>query len=102
MVVINKSAALQAARAAAVQKALQAKADQIAGAARTRAAGHGSLASRIGVAKAPGKKGVIDRLVTLDHVEAGNIEFGHFHNRNPETWVAGLHVMRNAAQDVTG
>lgn len=88
-----------------VQKAVQAAAEKVAAAARTRASGHGQLASDIVVRKA----NRTDYEVVLDRPDAQHIEFGHYTGGvvygHPYTgapkWVAGLHVMRNAAKDVT-
>lgn len=102
MASVNKSAAIAAANSAEVQGALDVLAGRIAAAARAGAAGHGSLSADITVENVPGKRGVRDRLVVLDRPDGTYIEFGHVHNRNPDVWVPGLFVIRNAVAAVVG
>lgn len=68
-------------------------AEEIAGKARQKASGHGSLSGKVSVETVGRGK---DRMIWLD--DGGKtiaIEFGHVHNRNPNRWVKGLHIMRN-------
>ncbi|WP_159794459.1 DUF5403 family protein [Puerhibacterium puerhi] len=95
MAEVFKRAHIDAAQIAGDSAEMDAVADELAALARARAAGHGSLAGRIEVERS--RK---DRLVVLDHPEAAYVEFGHVHNRDRTQWVPGLHIMRNAYNDM--
>lgn len=72
---------------------MESEAQKIAGKARSKAAGHGSLSGKVDVEVVGRGK---DRLISLDDgPKTIAIEFGHVHNQNPNRWVPGLHIMRN-------
>lgn len=98
MAQVFKGSGIEAAKIAGLSSEMDAAADELAARARSNAAGHGSLSSRISTRKIRGPKGVSDRLVELEHPEAAFIEFGHVNARNGE-WVKGLRVMRDAIED---
>lgn len=98
---VFKNAGIEAAKQAGKSDALDAVASRIETAAKARASGHGSLPSRISTRRVRGRNGVTDRMVELEHPEAGNIEFGHL-ARDGQTWVPGLWIMFGAFNDVGG
>ena len=101
MAEVYRGAGVTVAKIVGESRALDDVAARIESAAKVRAAGHGSLANRISTSRVRGRSGVTDRMVELEHPEAGNIEFGHL-ARDGKTWVPGLGVMFGAYQDVGG
>ena len=98
---VFKNAGNEAAKVAGQSHEMDATAGKIAARARSKAAGHGSMPSRIGTEPTRGKRGVMDRLVTMDHPEAAFVEFGHIDKRTGK-WVKGQRIMRDTFEDISG
>ena len=101
--VYGRVAALQAARLAGLDPEMDRVAHETAARVHALAAAHnvtGEYLAGIGVEPTPGKRGVLDRLVYVDHEAASFIEWGHMQvtrDHRPVRWVDGLHILGRAA-----
>lgn len=105
MAQVYRIAAIEAARIAGEDAAMDAAAAKVEATVRGLAAAHnvtGNYLSGVGTERTPGKRGVTDRLVYVDDPAAAHIEFGHLTRRGkdmqgPQEWVEGLHIFGRAA-----
>ncbi len=99
MAQVYRAAAIQAAQIAGRSSEMDAAAERVASAAREIAASHrvtGEFVDSIATSETRGKRGVTDRIASVDHEAAASIEFGH-RTRGGRGYVEGLHIMGRAA-----